>query len=332
MHFKICLFRQAAKASETFVLDEILAHQKAGVSLTIFSLFHSPDTINQDYVHEVRFPIQYAPAGSLEEKAEWIPLRCAGVTHIHAHFAASATTVADLVFQKTQIPYSFTAYARDIYHQDVLSQDLACKLGHARFCITVSQYNYAYLRSLNPLANIKVLYTGLALERFPFRPLPREPFVLGVGRLVPKKGFATLVKACPSQYPLHIIGEGPERHKLHGAHLHGFVPRTKAYEWISRAGLLVLPCCIAADGDRDGIPTVLSEGMAAGTPLLATRVVGIPEVCNNLVDPNDPAQLKDAIQRMMQCPPGQEVLWSGRKWLETNCDVDNQMLAFRSWL
>jgi len=320
------------KASETFVLDEILAHQKAGISMTLFSLLHSPDSMHQDYVQEVRSPIQYTPEGSLEEKAEWIALRCAGATHIHSHFAASATTVADLVSQKTHIPFTFTAYARDIYHQDVLPQELAGKLGRARFCITVSQYNYKYLRSLNAQASIRVLHTGLALERFPFRPLPRERFVLGVGRLVPKKGFASLVQACPAQYPLHIIGDGPERHKLQGAHLHGFLPRITAYAWICRAGLLVLPCCIAADGDRDGIPTVLSEGMAAGTPVLASRVVGIPEVCNNLVDPDDSAQLREAIREMMRRPPSQNTLWQSRQWVEEHCDVDRQMQVFRSFL
>jgi glycosyltransferase involved in cell wall biosynthesis len=72
--------------------------------------------------------------------------------------------------------------------------------------------------------------------------------------------------------------------------------------------------------------------MAAGTPVLATRVVGIPEFCNNLVEPNDPAQLSQAIDQMMQCPPHQDALWFGRKWIETHCDVDRQMLAFRSLL
>lgn len=320
------------KASETFVLDEILAHQKAGISMHIFSLYHSPDAVHQDYVQEVGYPIQYTPEGSLEEKATWIALRCGGATHIHSHFAASATTVADLVSQRTGIPFSFTAYARDIFHQDVSPEDLAGKLDRARFCLTVSQYNYKYLCSLSTRASIRVLHTGLALERFPFCPLPRERFVLGVGRLVPKKGFANLVQACPSQYPLHIIGDGPERCKLQGAHLHGFLPRITAYDWISRAALLVLPCCIAPDGDRDGIPTVLTEGMAAGTPVLATRVVGIPEFCSNLVEPNDSAQLRNAIDQMMQCPPTQEALWLGRKWIETHCDVDKQMVTFRSLL
>jgi glycosyltransferase involved in cell wall biosynthesis len=72
--------------------------------------------------------------------------------------------------------------------------------------------------------------------------------------------------------------------------------------------------------------------MAAGTPVLATRLVGIPEVCDNLVEPDDPVQLQDAIERMMQCPPSQESLWQTRKWLETHCDVEKQMAAFRSLL
>jgi len=72
--------------------------------------------------------------------------------------------------------------------------------------------------------------------------------------------------------------------------------------------------------------------MAAGTPVLATRVVGIPEVCNNLVDPDHPAQLKAAIERMMWCPPSQDLLWQGRRWVEVHCDVDRQMQMFRSFL
>jgi glycosyltransferase involved in cell wall biosynthesis len=320
------------KASETFVLDEILAHQKAEVPLTIFSLFASPDGIHQDYVREIGYRIQYVPEGSLAEKAEWIASRCAGATHLHAHFAASATTVALLVSLKTGIPYSFTAYARDIFHQDVSRDELAEKITQARFCLTVSHYNRDYLLSLSPLADIRMLRTGLSLERFPFRPLPRESFVLGVGRLVPKKGFDTLVQACPPRYPLHIIGDGPELPRVQGAILHGFLTRTVAYTWICRAGLLVLPCRIADDGDRDGIPTVLSEGLAAGTPLLATRVVGIPEVCQTLVDPNDPSALRDGIEKMMQDPPSQETLWHGRRWVEANCNIDKQMEILRSFL
>ena len=320
------------KASETFVLDEILAHQKAGVALTIFSLLQSPDSTHQDYVSEVRYSIQYVPEGTFDEKAEWIARRCEGATHIHAHFAASATSVALIVSKKTGIPYSFTAYARDIFHESVVRDELAEKVAQARFCLTVSHYNRDYLGSLSPSADIRLLRTGLALNRFPFCPVQREKFVLGVGRLVPKKGFDTLVAACPDCYPLHIIGEGPERPRVRGAILHGFLPRSVAYKWICRAGLLVVPCRIAPDGDRDGIPTVLCEGMAAGTPVLASRVVGIPEVCQSLVASDDPAALREAIHEMMAHPPPQEILRQSRVWLETNCDVDKQMHILRSFL
>lgn len=320
------------KASETFVLDELLAQQRAGVAMTIFSLFASPDSSHQDYVDEFHYPVHYVPEGSLEEKANWVAARCNGATHLHAHFAASATSVAMKVSAQTGIPFSFTAYARDIFHDSVSRDELAEKVSRARFCLTVSCYNRDYLRGLSPSADVRLLRTGLSLDRFPFRPLPREQFVLGVGRLVPKKGFDALDAACPERFPLHIIGDGPERPRVHRATLHGFLPRSITYTWICRAGLLVLPCRIAADGDRDGIPTVLCEGMAAGTPVLSTRVVGIPEVCPFLVAPDDLAALRDAISEMMAQPPRQDVLWQSRAWIEENCDVDKQMEVLRSFL
>lgn len=320
------------KASETFILDEILAHQKAGVSLKIFSLFASPDLVHQDYSREVKYPVVYVPGSSLEEKGAWIAERCDGISHIHAHFAASATSVALLVWKRLGIPYSFTVYGRDVFLETVSRQDVAEKLQCARFCLTVSEYNRDYLRELSPEADIRVHRTGIAIDRFPFNPAPRERFVLGVGRLVAKKGFDILASACPSKYPLHIVGDGPERRNLRGAVLHGFLQREAAYEWISRAGLLVVPCRIAPDGDRDGIPTVLTEGMAAGTPVLATRVAGIPEVCESLVEPESPEKLRVAIDQIMTEPPGQESLWENRNWVSIHCDVDQQTELFRSFL
>ena len=66
-----------------------------------------------------------------------------------------------------------------------------------------------------------------------------------------------------------------------------------------RASALCMPCRLLPD-DRDGIPNVLVEAMAAGTPVVATAVSGIPELVTDgvnglLVDPEEPAQLADAL-------------------------------------
>ena len=62
---------------------------------------------------------------------------------------------------------------------------------------------------------------------------------------------------------------------------------------------------ISSDGDRDGLPTVLVEAMALGTPVISTQVVGIPELVRHndtglCVAERDPAALADAMERLLQ--------------------------------
>jgi colanic acid/amylovoran biosynthesis glycosyltransferase len=67
-----------------------------------------------------------------------------------------------------------------------------------------------------------------------------------------------------------------------------------------------MPCRLLAN-DRDGIPNVLVEAMAAGAPVVATNVSGIPELVTNevnglLVPPDDPHALADALIRLHEDP------------------------------
>ena len=69
-----------------------------------------------------------------------------------------------------------------------------------------------------------------------------------------------------------------------------------------RAGVLCMPCRVL-ENDRDGIPNVLVEAMAAGAPVVATGVSGIPELVEHevnglLVEPDDPQALADALVRL----------------------------------
>ena len=69
-----------------------------------------------------------------------------------------------------------------------------------------------------------------------------------------------------------------------------------------RAGALCMPCRLLPS-DRDGIPNVLVEAMAAGAPVVATNVSGIPELVEHevnglLVAPEDPEALADALMRL----------------------------------
>jgi len=249
-----------------------------------------------------------------------------GVGHLHAHFATMATSVARAAALLTGIPYSFTAHAKDIFHVDVDSTGLAVKLRDAHHVVTVSDYNVVWLRErYGPdAARVHRVYNGLDPEAVRWSdPRHRAPGVVFVGRLVEKKGVADLVDAIAvlldrgSPVPLDIAGTGPleaevreQVHRLGLEHLvrfHGPLPQGEVAELIAAAAVCAAPCLHAADGDRDGLPTVLLEAMAMGTPCVSTPVAGIPEavepdVTGLLVPERDAYALADAIDALAGDP------------------------------
>ena len=73
-------------------------------------------------------------------------LPASGVTHLHAHFAHSPTSVAMFTSHLTGLPFSFTAHAKDIYTSD--PRQLREKIGLARFVVTCTEYNRRHLSKL----------------------------------------------------------------------------------------------------------------------------------------------------------------------------------------
>jgi teichuronic acid biosynthesis glycosyltransferase TuaC len=114
------------------------------------------------------------------------------------------------------------------------------------------------------------------------------PVVLTVGNLHEHKGQRLVIDAFAQvhqQQPgarLYIVGEGPDRKVLQqqaqalgladAVTLVGTVPNTELARWYSAADVLVLA------SSREGWPNVLLEAMACGTPVVATRVGGVPEI------------------------------------------------------
>ncbi|HEV3236722.1 MAG TPA: glycosyltransferase [Gemmataceae bacterium] len=247
-----------------------------------------------------------------------------GIHHLHAPFASDAATVARLAAHFGDLSYSITARAKDIFHCDVRDEDLRRKLRDAAGVVTISDYHLDYLRKkYGPLAaHVQRIYNGLNLEEYPFHsPENRAPIILGVGRLVEKKGFAHLIEACEIlakrelPFRCRIVGGGklkPELQaqidcrQLTGAvELLGPLPQNEVIQEMKQAALLAMPCIIAPDGDRDGLPNVIQEALALGTPVVTTDVTGIPEVVRHnetglLVPQQDSKALADACQRLLQ--------------------------------
>lgn len=254
-----------------------------------------------------------------------------GVNHMHAHFATDATTVAMLASRLAGIPFSFTAHAKDIFHvytDRSTDQDfLVDKIRESRFVATVSEYNKRYLSNLagsDQTRKIVRLYNGIDLSRFtPARWTSEPGLILSIGRLIEKKGFTHLLEACQLlknrgvEFQCMIIGEGPDRDLLTkkiaalglGEHvtLVGAQPQQQIIETMQRAMAMVLPCVVSESGDRDGLPTVLLEALAAGVPAISTQVVGIPEIIEDqvsglLVPPGDSIRLAEAIEQVLIDP------------------------------
>jgi glycosyltransferase involved in cell wall biosynthesis len=280
-------------------------------------------------------------------------LRDAGITHVHAHFASSATSVSYYLHQLTGIDYSFTAHAKDIYIDTVADDVLTRKMTSARFVVTVSDYNVAHLKTLALEVPVQRIYNGLDLNQFALNGThPDEtPLVLAVGRLVEKKGFDDLIRAASLLRGRHvdfrckIVGSGGEAPRLqalidelglrHVVELTGPMPREELIRLYPRASVFVAPCVISADGNRDGLPTVLIEAMALGVPVVSTPVTGIPEIVRSgetgqLAAPNDPQSLARAIERALTDPTwARGMARAGRELVERQFDLRRNVSQLR---
>jgi colanic acid/amylovoran biosynthesis glycosyltransferase len=344
--------------SETFIVNEILAHEAAGLPLEIFALRPPSDTHFQDVISRVRAPVTYLESEPRKATDFWGLLRAAGetlpngwsaleavqgeemrdvyqamllatealrrgITHLHAHFATVSTTVARLAARFAGIDFTFTAHAKDIFHESVDTADLRRKLNEARAVVTVSDFNVSFLRAEHgsAAARVRRIYNGLDLERFPFLPpVDRAPRIVAVGRLVEKKGFEDLVSACAllrdrgSDFRCTIIGSGPLQSELRAriadrdldasVELLGPRPQAEVVAHIGTASVFAAPCVDGSDGNRDGLPTVLLEAMALGTPCVSTDVTGIPEIIRDretglLVPQRDPRGLANGIEALL---------------------------------
>ncbi|WP_127841827.1 glycosyltransferase [Actinomyces wuliandei] len=285
-------------------------------------------------------------------------VRADGITHLHAHFASLSARVTWIASTLTGVPYTVTTHAKDIYHNSVDPQWLRRVCTDAERVIAISQYNEAHLRTLlaGTGATVSLRYNALELERFPYSPPTRPTLplqVAAVGRLVPKKGFADLVDAvrllADASVPvqLDIAGDGEERDNLESqvtelglsgqVRLLGPMTQAEVRCLLSRCDVFAAPCVEAEDGNIDGLPTVVLEAMASGTPVVATAVSGLPEVVRDgetgvLLPPGSPGDLARALHRIADGTTDTLKLAQGaRALIEEQFDSRHQAAALSAW-
>jgi glycosyltransferase involved in cell wall biosynthesis len=156
-----------------------------------------------------------------------------------------------------------------------------------------------------------VVHNGVGLEAFESGPrwVHTAPYFLGIGRIVPQKGFYELIKAYAASgvvdIDLLLAGEGPDMARLCAlraelglcgrVHFLGRAGRTAVHSLMRGATGVVVPSL------REPFGIVSLEAMAAGKALLASRVGGIPEVVPSglgvhLVPPGDVDALAEGLR------------------------------------
>jgi glycosyltransferase involved in cell wall biosynthesis len=168
------------------------------------------------------------------------------------------------------------------------------------------------------------------------------PELAVVARLVPIKGVDVAIGAlarvrAPAR--LTIAGEGPLRallERLAGPRVTfiGAVDELERDNLLARASALLVPSRVVAGGRTEGMPLVALEALAAGVPVVASAVGGLPSIAPvaRLVPPDDPRALAEAIDRVLAAPPAAGALRASvahHAWSEVAARLTGHALARR---
>jgi glycosyltransferase involved in cell wall biosynthesis len=145
--------------------------------------------------------------------------------------------------------------------------------------------------------NVEIIPMGVDLQTFTPSIKKQRPFsLLFVGRLVEKKGLVYLINALPKivqTFPetiLTIIGTGPLKENL--AHLVreqqlnnkviflGSIPNTELPQHYRQHQIAIFPFIVADNGDREGLPVVVSEAIACGCCVITTDLPGLDDIAD----------------------------------------------------
>ena len=252
-------------------------------------------------------------------------LRAAGesVSHVHAHFAHDPALVALFLHRLTGLPYSVTAHARDLYQ--IPQRSLRERAGSATDVLTCCRANLDYLDAEldeRSAAKARVIHHGVDLTQFvPASDGLRDTqvHILSVGRLVEKKGFPDLLRACADvaadhAFTLTIYGDGPLRDELERLRdelgladvvvLAGERDSSVIVDAMQTSDIFALTPFVTPDGDRDGVPNVIVEALASGLPVVSTDAGGVGEAVEHghngyLAAPHDIASLSRHLRELV---------------------------------
>jgi glycosyltransferase involved in cell wall biosynthesis len=277
---------------------------------------------------------------------------------IYVQFAMRQLLLGFWASRLLDLPLGVTLQAHDIF-TNPLAKWFDWTLGQCRAVVTVSHYNREAILRMAPKVDpqrVRVLANGIDIDRFNAKPHdPHRPFrFAGTGRLVEIKGFQVLIEAVGllahkrRDFKVSLIGDGPLRPeferritelgvgdlvevmgKRDASFLQAFLPDQDCF---------VLPCVIAKDGNRDGMPLALREGMACGLPAISTKLLGLHETVSpgtgTLVAPDDPADLAKAMAAMIDLSPAdyRTIATAARAKAEAEFSLLHEVSTIAAWM
>lgn len=235
---------------------------------------------------------------------------------VHAHFILPGGINARWLSKRTGTPYVLTAHGSDVPgynpHRLQLAHRLSAPLWHrvtrsAGTIICPSRSIEALVHARNPELATTIVPYGFETGRYR-HDRPRKKRILVVSRLLRRKGVQNLLSALRDvsfAYDVHIVGDGPfienlrqQAESVAGTVVfHGWLDNrspelTSLYE---TSEIFVLP------SEAENFPVSLMEAMAAELAVVTTRGTGCAEVVGDagvLVDPGDPAELREVLLRL----------------------------------
>jgi glycosyltransferase involved in cell wall biosynthesis len=273
---------------------------------------------------------------------------------LDAHYFYPDGVAAVLMAQRLRKPVVITARGSDI---NVLPKALLPRrwirwaVKQADVIITVSgALRDAILELDVGQPRIEVLRNGVDLAQF--APLEQAsararlgwtagPVVLSVGKLVEAKGHHLVIRALV-RLPgvrLVIVGEGPDRLSFqrlaaelgvgHRVSWVGAIPQSDLRSYYCAADVAVLASA------REGMPNVVLESLACGTPIVATDVGGIGEIVPRsvgvLLGERTPAALQAALEIILRAPPTRQAVRQHAEQLSWGPVVDAQIALYREF-
>ena len=310
--------------SETFILNELRWLRENNFNVKVFSFNNPSKPVDLDFDIET---YRFDDGGDLAKNLENLLIEH-NIDLIHTHFVYPTVTKFTFpIAKKLNIPFTVFAHAYDIFIRENDKRNNISEIANSSLCkavFTLSNYHKDFLIKRNVPEN-KIVLTRQATE-YDIQPLRRKDNkikkIVSISRFVEKKGLDTLIETAKlmkdENYEFSIYGFGIlendlqkqiDEYNLKNISIKGSLPNSEEVKKVLlKSDLLISPCRIAKNGDRDGVPTVLFEAMGYGVPVLTTNVSAIPEFINDgengfITLPDNPSLLADKIREISSLYP-----------------------------